>query len=167
MTNTRRGAVIGSTTAQGATGTVRMESTFDTDITDLWDAVTTPERVARWMGEVSGDLRPGGTIHSSWTSTWEGSGRIDVCEAPNRLLLTMQPGDPEETVIEAVLTADGDRTKLVVEERGLPTEVLSAHGAGWQAHIEDLAAHIDGRERTPWEQRWNELIPHYSEIAAK
>ena len=43
-------------------------------------------------------------------------------------------------MIEAVLTAEGERTRLVVEERGLPLDVLYKYGAGWHAHIEDLAA---------------------------
>lgn len=37
--------------------------------------------------------------------------------------------------------AYGDQTRLVLEERGLPLEVLAGHGAGWQAHVEDLAIH--------------------------
>jgi hypothetical protein len=75
----------------------------------------------------------------------------------------MSPGREEETVIEAVLVADGDQTRLVVEERGLPLEELAAHGAGWQAHLEDLAAHSKGRELTDWHTRWTELTPSYRE----
>lgn len=41
-------------------------------------------------------------------------------------------------MVEAHLTADGERTRLVVEERGLPLDVLPFHGAGWQTHPEDL-----------------------------
>ncbi len=42
-------------------GAVRVEDVYDTDIDDLWEACTTPERLARWMAELSGDLRVGGT----------------------------------------------------------------------------------------------------------
>jgi hypothetical protein len=38
-------------------GIVRMEDRFDTDIDDVWSALTTPGRLARWLGEVDGDLR--------------------------------------------------------------------------------------------------------------
>ncbi len=37
-------------------GAVRVEDIYDTDINDLWDACTKPERLARWIAEVSGDL---------------------------------------------------------------------------------------------------------------
>jgi uncharacterized protein YndB with AHSA1/START domain len=145
-------------------GAVRMEDLYDTGIEDLWSAVTDPRRLARWIAEVEGDLRPGGRIHARFTSSWDGPGRIDVCRAPHRLVVTMTPGTPEETVIEAVLVAEGDGTRLVVEERGLRLDELAAHGAGWQAHIEDLAAHLDGTERAEWKTRWTELMPGYRDL---
>ena len=43
-------------------GAVRVEDVYDTDIHDLWEACTNPERLARWIAEVSGDLRVGGTV---------------------------------------------------------------------------------------------------------
>jgi len=123
-------------------GAVRVEDVYDTDIGDLWQACTTPERLARWIAEVSGDLRVGGTVHAVFTSTWSGPARIEACEAPHHLLLTTQPGTDDEAQIEAWLTADGARTRLVVEERGLPIGELHYHGAGWQAHLEDLGTSL-------------------------
>ena len=64
-------------------------------------------------------------------------------------------------MIEAELFAEGDQTRLVVEERGLPLGELAAHGAGWQAHVEDLAAYLEGRERVDWPHRWIEITPSY------
>ena len=72
----------------------------------------------------------------------------------------MEPGTDEEAVIEAVLTAEGERTRLVVEERGLPLNVLYQHGAGWQAHVEDLGRYLAGGE-SMWRARWQELAPTY------
>jgi uncharacterized protein YndB with AHSA1/START domain len=144
-------------------GAVRVEDVYDTDIDDLWSALTQPARLVRWIAEVEGDLRVGGAIHATFTSTWEGPGRIDVCDAPGHLLLTMQPGTDEEAVIEAVLTPKGDKTRLVIEERGLPLDVLYLHGAGWQAHVEDLARHLAGEE-SQWKARWEELSPSYAAL---
>jgi uncharacterized protein YndB with AHSA1/START domain len=141
-------------------GAIRVEDLYDTDITDLWDACTTPERLARWIAEVSGELHLGGSIHARFTSTWTGAGRVDICEPPSHLLLTMLPGTAEESEIEAWLTAEGARTRLVVEERGLPLDELHFHGAGWQAHLEDLARLLDGNSSN-WKARWTELTPAY------
>ena len=144
-------------------GAVRVEDVYDTDIADLWSAITDPNRLARWIAAVEGDLRVGGTIQAQFTSTWEGLGRIEVCDAPNRLLLTMEPESEDEAEIEAVLTAEGERTRLVVEERGLPLDVLYKHGAGWQAHVEDLGRHLAGGE-SMWKARWQELTPAYEAL---
>lgn len=143
-------------------GAVRVEDVFDTGIDDLWDACTTPDRLRRWIAEVSGDLRVGGGFRARFTSGWEGTGRIDVCEPPRRLVvLTREEGEPDDHVIEATLTPEGKRTVLVIEERGLPVEHLPAYGAGWQVHVEDLAAHLAGRDRGDLQVRWAELIPAY------
>lgn len=154
-------------------GAVRVEDVYDTDIDDLWEACTTPERLGRWIAEVSGDLRVGQTVHAVMTSTWSGPVRIDACDAPHHLLLTTEAGSEDETQIEAWLTAEGASTRLIVEERGLPLAQLHFHGAGWQVHVEDLGrslasdvpVHPDGwSEEAPsptWRARWTELTPAY------
>ena len=155
--------IVGSLRSVDGKGAVRMEDRYHTDIDDLWSALTDPRRLARWIGDVEGDLRLGGEFHARFTSSWEGPGRVDVCDPPRRLLLTMSPGQPDETVIEARLAADGEQTVLVIEERGLPPDELAGYGAGWQAHVEDLAAHLAGRPKGDWRARWNELTPMYRE----
>ena len=140
--------IIGTMRALDETrGAVRVEDVYDTDIDDLWEACTSAERLARWIADVSGDLRVGGTIHAAFTSTWTGPGRVEVCEAPHHLLLTMEPGTDDESQMEAWLTQEGSQTRLVVEERGLPVDKMYLHGAGWQAHLEDLGGPSQG---TPW-----------------
>ena len=156
-------------------GAVRVEDVYDTDIDDLWAACTTPERLARWIAEVSGDLRVGGTVQAVFTSTWSGPATIEACERPHHLLLRTEPGTENEGEIEAWLTAEGSRTRLVVEERGLPLGGLHFYGAGWQAHLEDLGhslasdtpVHEDGwsalAPAASWHERWTELTPVYQE----
>jgi uncharacterized protein YndB with AHSA1/START domain len=145
-------------------GALRVEDVYDTDINDLWAACTEPERLARWIAEVSGDLQIGGTIHAVFTSTWTGPGRIEACDSPHHLLLTMEPDTEDEAQIEAWLTAEGAKTRLVVEERGLPLAELHYHGAGWQAHLEDLGHALNGGQ-SQWKARWDELTPAYEAMA--
>ena len=165
--NARAGTrILGSLRSADGKGIVRMEDRFDTDIDDLWSALTDPARLARWIAEVEGDLRLGGEFRARFTSGWEGTGRVEACEPPRRLLvLTRDADEPDEEVLEATLTADGDQTILVFEERGMPIEHLAAYGAGWQVHVEDLAAHLAGRERCDIKARWDELIAAYQRLA--
>ena len=160
--------ILGTLLAEDGQGIVRVEDRFDTDIDDLWSALTDPGRLARWMGEVEGELRLGGEFHARFfASGWDGTGRVDVCEPPRRLrLLTVQTDQAEEQVIEVTLTADGDQTILVWEERGMPIDHLAGYGAGIQVHVEDLAAHIAGGERCDAEARGGDLFPSYQDLAA-
>jgi uncharacterized protein YndB with AHSA1/START domain len=156
-------------------GAVRVEDLYGTDIDDLWQACTTPERLARWIARIDGDRRVGGTIQVVFTSTWTGHLRVEACEAPHHLLLTTEPGTDEEGQIEAWLTEEGATTRLVVEERGLPMTHLPFHASGWRVHLEDLGrslgvagpVHPEGWSSEAgapgWQRRWEELTPTYQQ----
>ena len=167
--NARPGTrILGSLRSADGNGVVRIEDRYDTDIDDLWSALTDPGRLARWLGEVEGDLRLGGEFRARFFDGWDGTGSVEACEPPRRLLLlTTQPGQAHEHFIEVTLAADGDQTILVWEERGMPLDQLAAYGAGIQVHVEDLAAHLAGRERCDADARWGELLPAYQVLAAK
>lgn len=166
MTTSRQGnRIIGTVRADDGKGAIRMEDVFATGAADLWSALVDPDRLSRWVADVTGDLRPGGRIHARFTSGWEGDGYVNVCEPHLLLLATMNPGSDDETVIEARLTEETGGTRLVVEERGLPLDVVAAHGAGWQTHVEDLATYLAGDERGDWVARMSELKPEYRTLA--
>ena len=149
------------------TGVVRIEDRFVTNVGDLWSALTDPPRLARWIGDVEGDLLLGSEFRFRFfASGSEGTGRVEACEPPRRLPLTMALGQPDEDVIEATLTAEGGQTILVWEERGMPLDQLAAYGAGVQFYVEDLASYLAGRERVDAKARRDELIPAYRDLAA-
>jgi uncharacterized protein YndB with AHSA1/START domain len=152
----------------GGRGVVRSAERFGTDIGDLWAALTDPSRLARWYGEVDGDLRAGGEFRARvYASESECSGRVAVCEPLRRLLLVTRDADePDENVIELALAADGGQSVLSLEQRGIPLDYLAACGAGIQVHVEDLAAHLAGRGRCDADARMDELFPAYQVLAS-
>ncbi len=160
--------LLGSLGSAGGKGVVRMEDRVDAAIDDVWSALTDRSRLARWYGDIEGDLRLGGEYRAKLhASGWEGTGRVDACEHQQRLLVTIKGlDDPDEGTIEVTLAADGGQTVVVWEERGMPVDLLAPYGAGIQVHVEDLAAHIDGRERCDGKARWDELFPAYRALAA-
>lgn len=169
MTSNAGKRILGSLGSAEGKGVVRMEDSLDTQIDDVWSALTDPSRLACWYGEVEGDLRLGGEYRARlFASGWEGTGQVEACEPPQRLLVRIKDADePDENVIEAVLTADGDQTIVVWEERGMPLTLLSAYGAGVQIHVEDLTDHLAGRERRDdAKTRWDEVFPAYQDLAA-
>jgi len=159
-------AVLGSLHSVDGEGVVRMEDRFDTGIDDLWGALTDPDRLARWYGEVEGELYQGGEFRVRIALAGERTGEVELCEPPQRLLLRMRdpdprPGQPERTVIEAHLIAEGDQTRLIWETRGMPVDLLPAYGAGIQIHVEHLADYVSGRELHVDDTRWDELFAAY------
>jgi uncharacterized protein YndB with AHSA1/START domain len=177
-TNARPGPrILGSLRSADGKGVVRVADRYNTDTDDLWSALTDPGRLARWYGQVEGDLGPGAEFRLYIESDdWDGTGSVEACEPPRRLLVTTRETDesyergrgapPFDETIEATLTADGDQTILVIEVRGIPLDKIAFYGAGWQIHAENLAAHLAGRERGDAETRWNELVPPYQNLAA-
>ena len=166
MSNAAADRILGSLQSADGKGIVRIEDRLDTNIDDLWSALTNPRRLARWIGEVEGDLRPGGEYSFRFfASGSEGTGRVEACDPPSRLLVTMALDQPDEDVIEATLAADGDHTILVWEERGMPVDQLAGYAAGVQIHVEDLGAYLAGRERCDAAARFDELFPAYQQLA--
>ncbi|WP_433209731.1 SRPBCC domain-containing protein [Dactylosporangium sp. CS-047395] len=159
--------ILGTLRTADGKGVVRVQDRFDGTVDDLWSALTDPVRLSRWLGEFDGDLWLGGTFRARFfASEWQGTGRVDVCEPPHRLAVTTRDAEgAEEHVIEATLAADGDGTVVTFEERGVPVGLLPAYGAGVQIHLEDLGAHLAGRERCDARARWRELHPAYAAAA--
>jgi uncharacterized protein YndB with AHSA1/START domain len=172
----RRTRLLGTLGSVDGAGVVRIEDRFDTEIEDLWSALTDPRRLARWYGEVEGDLDLGGqfSVHLD-AAGLHSVGRVEVCEPPRRLRVVTRESDeswqqggglpPFDQTIEATLTADAGQTILVIETKGMPLEKIAFYGAGWQIHAENLASYLAGREPGDTEARWGQLVPAYQERA--
>jgi uncharacterized protein YndB with AHSA1/START domain len=174
----RSGRILGSLRSQDGVGVVRIEDRLDIDVHDLWSALTDPARLSRWYGQVEGDLHVDGEFRLFVDSSqWDGTGRVEACEPPYRVVVATRETDeswqqgrgvqPFGNTIEATLTSDGDHTTVVIEVRGIPIEMIAFYGAGWQIHAEGLAAYLDGRlPNDDVKSRFDELVPHYQELAA-
>lgn len=145
-------------------GVVRLEVRLPTDVDDVWSALTDPQRIAGWLGEVDGDLRDR-ELHGHWfASGWQGTLRVEVCEPSRRLVVTTKSEDGAG-VVELTLAAESARTLLVVEDHGMPLADIAAYGAGDQIHVEDLAGYLDGRGRCDARARFQQLLPGWQGLA--
>ena len=134
--------ILGSLRSADGAGVVRIEDRYDTDIDDLWSAITDPDRLARWFGEVDGELSQRGEFRVLIADAGDRTGQVEACEPPQRLVVTTRETDesyrrgqgvpPFDAVWEITLTADGDGTTLVIEVKGMPLEKIAFFGAGWQ-----------------------------------
>ncbi len=134
----------------GEAKVVRLRRTYDAPIDDVWNALTTPERISRWFLPVSGDFRIGGRYQ------FEGNagGEIVTCERPHRLRATWVFGegaDPGGSVVEVRLSPAGAAsTTFELEHTAIvPDEMWSEYGpgavgVGWEGGLLGLALHLDG-----------------------
>jgi hypothetical protein len=123
--------------------------------------------LARWFGKAEGDFREGSEVIAVvFSSGWDGRIHIDECVPRRELHVTMWEQEDAKHSVAATLVADGERTDLAIEVRGVPLDVLWAYGAGWQEHVEDLRAHLAGHDRTPTgtDARFDEIAPRYREM---
>jgi uncharacterized protein YndB with AHSA1/START domain len=56
----------------GEPRSVRLRRRYAAAIEDVWDACTSPERIARWFLPVTGDLRPAGAAAENTTHFYTG-----------------------------------------------------------------------------------------------
>jgi len=132
-------AIEGTLYSADGVGIVRMKTRCDADIDDVWSALTDPLRLTRWFGKVHGDLREDGEATALvMSSGWDGRVHIDTCVPRRELRVTMWEEEGSRHSVSAELLADGAKTDLAIEVRGVPVDLLWAYGAGWQEHIEDL-----------------------------
>lgn len=116
---------------------------YDTDIEDLWEAITDPRRIARWLGRVTGELELGGRYQIQGNA----SGVIQECEKPSHLGLTWEYGDQATWVNVDLTPLPDDRTTLRLEHV-LPDDDKwraygpGAVGVGWELALLGLDEHL-------------------------
>jgi uncharacterized protein YndB with AHSA1/START domain len=121
---------------------VVLSQLYDTDLDDLWDAVTRPERLRRWFGNVSGDLQLGGRFQIEGNA----SGTILNCQPQELVVVTWEFGATRSQVT-ARLSSEPDGARLEVEHllRVYPHWEQCGPGAvgtGWDLWITGLARHL-------------------------
>lgn len=149
----------GKTIPAGDGRAIILSRTYDADVKDVWDALTTAERLARWFLPVAGDLRLGGTYQLQDNA----HGEVLECEPPHRFKLTWVYGenttDKDISEVEVRLEPAGDATKLVLEHAAvIPDEMWNqfgpgAAGVGWDTSLVALAWHLRGIDfdQASWE----------------
>jgi uncharacterized protein YndB with AHSA1/START domain len=127
---------------------VRLRRCYDAAVEDVWDACTSPERIARWFLPLSGDLRPGG----SYQLEGNAGGEILRCEPPRLLRVTWCFGDAPPSEVEVRLSP-GDNEDTVLElEHTMRVAPLWAEfgpgavGVGWDQVLLGLGRHLAGSE---------------------
>ena len=138
---------------------VRFERVYDYRPDELWAAVTEPEQIRGWLGELDLDLDGG-----DGTLTFEGAEavtlRVRRLEPQKLVEYDWEIAGEPPSILRLELEPQGAGTLLVVDHRRLAPDVAVGYGAGWHAHLDMLEAMLDG-EAVAWDERFEELRPDY------
>jgi uncharacterized protein YndB with AHSA1/START domain len=123
--------------------------TYDTGRADLWDALTSRERIPRWFLPIEGDLTPGGRYQLIGNA----GGTITRCDPPEALDLTWEFGGGMSWVTVR-LAPEGNGTLLTLEHIVHASDLdqhwaqfgPGAVGVGWDLAFLGLGRHLQTGE---------------------
>jgi len=131
---------------------------YDTDVEDVWDAITSAERIPRWFLPVSGELRLGGRYQLQGNA----GGEITGCQPPHALDLTWECGGQVSWVQVRLTKLSDGGTRLRLEHIAhVPDDFWNQYGpgavgVGWDLTIMGLRQHLstgatlDTKEGAMW-----------------
>ncbi|MFB9658867.1 SRPBCC family protein [Glycomyces mayteni] len=121
--------------------------TYKADRADVWDAVTSPDRIPRWFLPLSGDLREGGRYQLEGNA----GGEIVRCDAPAELAVTWEFMGGLSWLDVHLSEAGGGTVLELVHEAPVDPEFWGqfgpgAVGIGWDSALFGLDLHLAGGE---------------------
>jgi uncharacterized protein YndB with AHSA1/START domain len=130
-------ALTGDAEAQ----TVTLVRSYRSPIGEVWNALTSPERIARWYGTIVG---PVPRVAGDAFQVDIGGGMVrravlEGCEAPAGLMYTWWSGDDDPGLVQIRLEGIGDETRVSVQHDRLRPHRTIQYGAGWEQNLVALA----------------------------
>ncbi|RQH15024.1 SRPBCC family protein [Bradyrhizobium sp. RP6] len=122
--------------------TVTLTRLYDTGVDDLWDAVTSRERIPRWFAPVEGDLQLGGRYQVKGNA----GGTITACTPQTHFAATWEFGGATSW-IDVRLSAERSQARLTLEH----TAIIEDHwnqfgpgavGIGWDLALAGLDRYL-------------------------
>jgi uncharacterized protein YndB with AHSA1/START domain len=126
--------------AAGEARTAIIRRWYDASLEDVWDACTTPERIARWFLPVAGELRLGGAFHLKGNA----SGKVLHCEPPRLLRVSWAYADRPTDEVELRLTPGGDDGTLLEIEHASVSRLVEVDGRLVDPFLNDDASGLWG-----------------------
>lgn len=126
---------------------VILSQTYPYAAAEVWHAITTADRIARWIGgQVTGELHLGGRYQIEHNA----AGTVLACEEPRHLRVSWEFGGGTSWVDAGLVEQDGSTT-LTIEHAAVVgphwTEFgPGAVGIGWDLMVLGLATHLAGAQ---------------------
>jgi len=126
---------------------IDFERRLDHPVERVWAALTEPDELIAWWGDVDVELREGGHFNVRWLNTDDKGNAIEMHSRIAKLVpseLLVLDGDRHGR-LRWELTPDGDGTRLSFRSTvALEPDFLTKVPAGWHFHLDALAEHLGG-----------------------
>lgn len=145
-------------------GSVALEVAIPASPDEIWTALTEPEHLSHWLGWAEGSPARDAQFAIWHDETTRSTHTVTRWQPGWLLAMTWEFPDENTSAVSFALSARGDRTLLAVEHDGL-TEP-AGYAAGWHRHLDYLAAHLDGADRS-FDEFWNgydDLVARYAHL---
>jgi uncharacterized protein YndB with AHSA1/START domain len=118
---------------------VMIRRTLDASVGQVWAAVSSAERLAAWLGPVTGRLEVGSVVDFAGAVI-----QIVECRPPLRLELRWTlMGETNDLRLELRALTHG--CEVTVEHGALVNPAAVGYGPSWEERLIHLAEHLDGR----------------------
>jgi len=146
---------------------VRFEHRFHYPIQRVWNAISDPVEIAKWMATGILEPQPGGKValhfnhETEFGKEYDIEGAVRVFDPPRVLEYTWGLGSPPD-IVRWELTPDGDGTMLtfthLLHDPNMQKSVLP----GWHSWIERLEPSLDQGQLPLFKlERWRDLYTEY------
>jgi uncharacterized protein YndB with AHSA1/START domain len=150
----------------GNQATLRYERRFPRPVQTVWAALTTPERLADWLGAAVVEPLVGGRFELFTDRPTESArmlGRVLRWEPPNQLEFTWRVGGEPETIVCCELAADGPNAmRLIFSHGAMDFKWVGLVLPGWDSLFDRLTKMLESGHAAPDSfDRWRELQAMY------
>ena len=136
-----------------------LERRYPDPVDEVWAALTTSERLGRWVGTFTGAGGAGGTVELTWTGEVDAGGEVappatvtvHECDPPRRLVVDLPETGDQVWTVEVDLEADGPGTLLTFRQRLGAGWAAADIEAGWSWYLDKLRAALAGDPMPAWE----------------
>ena len=127
---------------------VAFDRQFDYPTAHIWDILTNPVKVSRWLGQVT----PGWQLGKEYTLDMQGgssSGTVLQLEPRSSLQITWEDELGLESVLEWQVLESSGGALLLFRSRTDTPDFLAEGSAGWQGILNSFASVAAGRDPEP------------------
>lgn len=139
---------------------------FRASLEDVWTSITDPASTARWFGRWEGTPGVGNEIRvqmgfepgDPWLTK-----RIDVCDAPRRLVLS-SVGSAYTSKLELALAPSSDGCELTFTQFDVDRAKVGDLGPGWEFYLDCLVASRDHQPLPKFDAYYPAQKPYFAAL---